>query len=834
MPIDPTSARLAQGNHQRMHAGRAAPTRLATRQQRFGRPTPALNPHGVANLAALLLLASSALPRSTAVPLPADRGPADFPAHGGWPPGAGAADVSIAMHDIPAAAPSASADSPLLHPVVPSSVANFITDATTATCVRRPRHCGAALATGTLLLGSAGIGALLVHLLGHPDATEPAPSRFQLDPSALPPLPRFDAGEMDITRSPCQSLGAHVNARWEESAQLTPGRTREGTFDKLRDRSLLVRLQLAGQIAAHPHPDAAEKIIADLWTGGMDTAHIEARGIAPLLPQLQAIEQLTDRQTLFQHLFQIAAQGRNPLFALTVLPDLRHPSRSMAYLAQGGLGLPDSGWYAEPGRAPLVQAYQAHIARTLQLSGMPADEAVAAASNVLGLERKLAAASKAFAELTADVSIYYHPVSLEQARIESNGIDWHQFFQAQGIEAPDSISLGMQEFFAEAGRLLGSAPLDHWKAYLRFHALDAAAPYMSEAFVAAHRAFHDVALKGREGEIPRWARVLDIIERSAGSAFSKAYVDATLSPHSAQRMQALTSALHDALVRRLQAVPWMDDATRHQAAEKARRMRLEHGQPKRWQAWPEGLTHGQDFLHDVQAAQAFTHRHNINGIGQALDTDAWKMTPQTVDAYYDATQNRIVLPAALLQPPFFDPDADDALNFGGIAVIIAHEMAHGFDSLGSQFAADGSLRDGWSEDDHRRFNSLAARVEAQFGQYQVDGRPVDGALTLDENLADLGALAIAFDAMQAATAGIPDPMVDGMTRAQRFFANFAFSWRTLATPQRIALDMVTDNHAPGTVRADGAPSNMPAFAQAFNCTPGDPMARRDADRVTFL
>lgn len=832
MPADPMSALHAQGHHQCKYLGADAQSHQAACVRRFGLPSRQLNLQGPGGMLVFLAMASNAVPCAAACRPAAPGRSAAFPARSGWPPGA-MADVAIPMH--PLAAPASSpAAVPLLQQTVPSDVVNFVTDATTATCLRSPTRCAAALATGTLLLVGSGIGALVLPRFvsrQEPDRTRP---RFHLDPAMLPPLPRFNASQLDPAQPPCRSIGAHVNAGWEQSAQLTPGRTREGTFDRLRDHSLLVRRQLAGQLATLSDPGAAEKVIADLWTAGMDAARVEARGLDPLLPELQAVDRMDGHAALMAHLFRIAAQGRNPLFMLTVLPDLEHPARSMAYLAQGGLGLPDSSWYVDPERAPLVQAYQAYVGHILQLSGMSADEASSAATAVLGLEQQLAAASKAFAELTADVSLYYHPVDLEQAREESNGINWRAFFEAHGVPVPDRVSLGMQDFFAEAGRLLGSAPLAQWKAYLRFHALDAAAPCLSEAFVAAHRSFHDAALKGRQGDVPRWARVLDLIEHTAGSAFSPAYVEATSTAHAATRMQALIDALREALVRRLQQTPWMDDATRRHAVEKAQRMVLEHGQPRRWQPWPEGLTNGEDFLHDVQAAQAFNHQRNIRSIGQATEDDGWKMTPQTVDAYHDVTRNRIVLPAALLQPPLFDPDADDALNFGGIAAVIGHEMAHAFDSLGSQFAADGSLRDWWSEEDHHRFDALAARVAEQFSQYEVDGRPLDGALTLDENLADLGGLAIALDAMQATTAGIPDPMIDGLTREQRFFANFAFAWRTLATPERVALDMATDNHAPGNVRADGAPSNMPAFARAFNCSAGEPMARPVADRLRFL
>jgi len=851
MPCEPNTFRANQGNFQRSTHGLAVRSHDSRLLQRYGASARPLNLSGVCNGLVGGLLLSTVLPALAQPPVASTASGRVAP--GGLLPGARAMDIEMGAYR--SDAPAAAAD-----PLLSVPVANLATDAAASICALSPRRCGIALAAGATAVTLAGAAGFAVNLLLNDDTgaaiTDPATvsdneapatrpeqgerpttPRYSLDAHALDSRlspSAFNASELDPTRSPCRSLGAHVNARWQETTVLDERRTRLGVFDQLRDRSLWVRKQLAEQIVALPDPDAAEKIIGDLWATGMDQHAIEAEGIAPLRPELDAIAGLPDRQALLDHLFSRAAVGRNPVFEFTAMPDLDDPSVHIAYLGQAGLGLPDSAWYRDPARNETVEAYRAYIQRTLELTGMPADTAATSALAVLSLERELAAASEPFAVLATEVAQYHNPVDVEKARAETPGIDWQAFFQAQGLDVPERFSLGMPGFFRRLDQLLANAPLQAWKDYLRFHALDRAAPCLGTRFAANHAEFHDVVLKGRRAEVPRWARVLDIIERSAGEAFSPMYAQVAFPARAARRMEEMRVVLSDALQQRLRRNPWMEATTREQAVRKAATLKVEFGHPRHWPEWEGIATDRRSFLRNVQVADAHAHRRNIALVGQPVEGRGWKMTAQTADAYQDLSQNRIVLPAALLQPPLFDPDADDALNFGGIGIVIGHEMAHGFDSLGSMFDAGGRMRDWWSPQDRQRFNALAARLAGQFSQYEVAGAKVDGELTLDENLADLGGMAIALDALRRATEGIPDPMVDGMSREQRFFANFAFSWREIATPERAALDLATDTHVPGSVRADGAPSNMPAFARAFNCSPGDPMARRPGEQVYFL
>lgn len=841
MPIDPATARRSQGQHQTRHQGADGPSREARRQHRFGHPAGAFNLRGLSNQFVFMLLASAALQATQArgAASPAGRSAGLIPA----------AQAAETLELGQLSSDGATAADSLLPAAVPQQVVNAVADGALHACALTPRNCGIALGATAVATVIATAAAWLTRSnSGDPPSADadpgqasspavprtPAPPPYALDRSALPPPLRFNASGIDPTISACHSLGGHINHRWETSTALEQSRTRLGTFDQLRDRSLLVRQQLAQQMADQPQPDAASRIIGDLWATGMDPRTLSDAGASALQPELDRIAALQTPAQLLEHVFASSARARNPLFQFAALPDLHDPSTYLAYLGQGGLGLPDSAWYADPGRAGIVSAYTAHIARMLGLSGMPAEQASEAAARVIALEEKLAAASEPFAVLANDASQFYNPVDLDQASVTTPLIDWQRFFLLQGLQPPARFSLGMPGFFQALEQLLQQVPLETWQAYLRFHAADRAAPCLDSRFTDAHDDFHGGVLKGRQARVPRWAQVLDVIEHSAGEAFGPAYIQATFPQHASQRMQSITSAMSQALERRLLQAPWMEQATREQAVLKANRLRIDVGHPASWPSWDAVETQRASFLHNIEALDTHVHQRNIARVGHPIDADAWKITAQTVDAYHDDTQQRIVLPAALLQPPFFDEHADDALNYGGIGVVIGHEMAHAFDSGGSMFDAEGRLRDWWSEADHQRFDALAARLTAQYDQLRINGVAVDGALTLDENLADLGGLAIALDAMQQATRGTPDPMLDGMTREQRFFANFAFTWRGIVRPERTLLDMATDNHVPGSLRADGAPSNLPAFADAFNCKPGMPMTRPANEQVRFL
>ena len=837
MPISATQSRTQHGNYLRTHHGVDAPSHRAACHRRFGGQATHLNVRSIRNQLAVALLLSTALPaaaRCGAAPAPLARAPGQSDA-GSWPPGTLAAPPDIELGLLPDSAAAPAADNPLLQPA-PSIIANVASNGALTTCAANPRRCGAALLAAVGLTAFSAAAATTRYLL-HRHADEdgmPPVKRYMLDPERLLPPVRFNASELDPGAPPCDSLGAHVNRIWETDSALQRSRTQLGTLDHLRSNALLTCQQLAEQMQAEAYPDVPARVVGDLWATGMDEAGIEVAGRMPLQPTLDAIAALEDVPALTAWLFDASARGANPLFTLSVLPDQLDPSTNLAYLAQSGLGLPDSAWYEAADKKTLVAGYQQHVARTLVLSGMGADDAERLAADILALERALASASDPFAALATDISHFYNPLSPAQAQQQTPHIDWRTFFQAQGVAVPERFSLGMPDFFRRLDALLASTPLETWKAHLLFHATDAAAPCLSSVFVDTHDAFHGGLLKGRRSRVPRFARVMGIIQQEAGDALGPAYAQVAFSAQTERRMQAMTHQLIAALETRLQQCEWMDDSSRRQAMDKINTLRIDVGRPQQWPRWDHVGTNRDSFLGNVQAVRAHAQRRNVALLGSPVDTAHWKLTPQTVDAYQDLSLNRIVIPAAMLQPPLFDPAADDALNYGGIGAVIGHEMAHGYDNIGTTFDAHGKEADWLSAYSRQRFDALSTQLREQFTHYLDAGRAIDSELTLDENLADLGGLAIALQAMQQATAGTPDPMIDGMTREQRFFASHALVWRMISTPERAELERATNNHAPGSVRADGAASNLPQFARAFNCTPGSPMARLPADQVHFL
>ncbi|HDS1443968.1 TPA: peptidase, partial [Stenotrophomonas maltophilia] len=506
---------------------------------------------------------------------------------------------------------------------------------------------------------------------------------------------------------------------------------------------------------------------------------------------------------------------------------------NMAYASQGGLGLPDSTYYTDAKNADKLKAYQAHVAKVLELSGVAAADAAKQAEDVVKFETRLAKASKSRVELSRNVELYYNPVTVADADKLTPNFSWTEFFKSQGVAAPEKFSLAMPAFHEEVSKALGDTDPSVWRAYLRFHTVDSASPYLADAFVQENYEFYGKTLNGQKEQKPRWKRVLGTIENDAGEAFGQLYVKVAFSPEAKAKMEELVKNLAASLKDRIQGLSWMSDETKAKAIAKWETFTPKIGYPDKWRDWSGLQTQRDSFLGNVRAANEFNYKFNLSKIGKPVDKTEWGMTPQTVNAYYNPLQNEIVFPAAILQPPFFDPKADDALNYGGIGAVIGHEMTHGYDDQGARFGPTGNMEDWWTAADKKNFEGLTGKLVKQFDQYKVDGQAVNGHLTLGENIADLGGLATAYDALQKASAGKEDPKVDGFTRDQRFFFNWATVWRTKYTPENAKVRLATDPHAPAQFRAMGAPSNLPTFAAAFQCKAGSPMARSGDQQVVI-
>ena len=666
------------------------------------------------------------------------------------------------------------------------------------------------------------------------DAAQPAnAATLALDESKLPGVNRFQLSDLDTSKDACTDFGGYVNGKWLAANTIPGDRTSWGAFEMLDERSQAIQRQLAEQAAAMKDPSGVEKIVGDFWSTGMDAAKINAQGLEPLKGHLDAIAGLDSQEKIADYLRTSAAKGENVLFGFGAEADFKNSAVNMAYASQGGLGLPDKTFYTDASKADKLKAYQAHVAKVLELSGVAAADAAKQAEEVVKFETRLAKASKSSVELSRDVSLYYHPVSLAEADALTPNFSWTEFFKSQNVAAPEKFSLAMPAFHEEVSKALGDTDPSVWRAYLRFHTVDSASPYLADAFVQENYEFYGKTLNGQKEQKPRWKRVLGTIENDAGEAFGQLYVKVAFSPEAKAKMEELVKNLAASLKDRIQGLSWMSDETKAKAIAKWETFTPKIGYPDKWRDWSGLQTQRDSFLGNVRAANEFNYKFNLSKIGKPVDKTEWGMTPQTVNAYYNPLQNEIVFPAAILQPPFFDPKADDALNYGGIGAVIGHEMTHGYDDQGARFGPTGNMEDWWTAADKKNFEGLTGKLVKQFDQYKVDGQAVNGHLTLGENIADLGGLATAYDALQKASAGKEDPKVDGFTRDQRFFFNWATVWRTKYTPENAKVRLATDPHAPAQFRAMGAPSNLPTFAAAFQCKAGSPMARSGDQQVVI-
>jgi len=664
-------------------------------------------------------------------------------------------------------------------------------------------------------------------------AAAPAATELKLDESKLPAYNAFTAADIDASKDACTDFNGYVNEKWLNANEIPADRTSWGAFTILDERSVAVQHQLAEQAAAMKNATGIEKIVGDFWAAGMDEAKINSLGITPLKADLAAIDGLQDTAALADYLRSTAAKGENFLFGFGPEADFKNSSMNMAYASQGGLGLPDTTYYTDASKADKLNAYKAHVAKVLELSGVAAADAAKQAEDVIKFETRLAKASKSSVELSRDVSLYYNPVTVADADKLTPNFSWTAFFQAQGIAAPATFSLAMPAFHAEVSKMLADTDPAAWRAYLRFHTVDGAAPYLSNEFVQENYAFYGKELNGQKEIKPRWKQVLGTIESDAGDAFGQMYVKVAFSPESKAKMEELVKNLASALKDRIQNLTWMSDETKAKAIAKWETFTPKIGYPDKWRDWSGLSTTHDDYLGNVRAANAFNYKWALAKIGQPVDKTEWGMTPQTVNAYYNPLQNEIVFPAAILQPPFFDPNADDALNYGGIGAVIGHEMTHGYDDQGSRFGPTGNFENWWTPADSKGFAGLTGKLVNQFNEYKVGDQSVNGSLTLGENIADLGGLATAYDALQKASAGKEDAKVDGFTRDQRFFFNWATVWRTKYTAENAKVRLATDPHAPAQFRAMGAPSNLPTFAAAFQCKAGSPMVRAGDKQVVI-
>lgn len=649
----------------------------------------------------------------------------------------------------------------------------------------------------------------------------------------------FNGQDLDPAIPACKDFNGFVNAKWIAANPIPPDRSRWGAFDQLVENSLDTQHAIleadAKQADQDPAGSLAQKL-GWLYHSGMDEATIEKAGIDPIRPRLAEIAKLKNTAQLSDWLDQSFARADSFVFSFGSGTDFKDATKTIAYVNQNGLGLPTSEYYTGPKHAQERHAYLTYIGKTLTLAGIAPAAAAQQAKQVLALETQLAKVSFS-PEALRNLDHEYHFVSLAEADKITPHFNWEKFFAAQQVSV-SGFSLSQPKFFAGFDALLATASISQWQAYLRFHTISRASPYLSRAFQDNHFAFYGKILAGQPQQKVRWKRVVSAVNGAMGEALGQQYVARAFTPEAKRRALTLVTKVRLALKNRIEQLDWMSAATKQKALEKWKKFLPKIGYPDHWRDWSGLRIKPEGYYANLEAADQFNYRYDLAKIGKPTDRTAWDMTPQTVNAYYDPSTNTINFPAAILQPPFFYAHGDDAINYGGIGAVIGHEASHGFDDQGRQFDGDGNQVDWWTRTDAARFKLRAKKLIDQFDAYQpLQNRPdlhVNGRLTLGENIADLGGLNVAYDALQTVLKQNPaeaSKKIDGYSENQRFFMSWARVWRSNIREKMQILYLNMDPHAPIALRAIAAPSNMPAFAQAFRCKAGDPMVRSPAKRV---
>ena len=629
----------------------------------------------------------------------------------------------------------------------------------------------------------------------------------------------------------------HVNGKWLDTTEIPADKAVWGSFTKLDDEAQYALRDIIEAAAKDPgrEPGGEAQKIGDLYASFMDEPKLEELGLKPLASEFARIDAIRDWKEIPALIAHLAAIGVNTPYVPIVHQDNRDSTKYVVDLYQSGLGLPDRDYYLLADDAKLRDAldrYRGHVALMLRLAGDA--DATKNAQDIVELETALAKVQWTKVENRDPVKTY-NKFGLGELAGLAPGYDWQSFLAGAGIEGKvDYLIVSQPSYITGFNEVLKGTPLPVWKAYFHWHVLSDYAPYLSKQYVDETFAFYGTTLRGVPENLPRWKRGVDAVELSIGEGLGKLYVEKHFPPESKTRMEQLVGNLLKAYRQSIDTLDWMSPETKKEAQAKLAKFTPKIGYPVKWRDYATLTIAADDLVGNIQRAQAFEYQRNINKLGKPIDRDEWGMTPQTVNAYYNPELNEIVFPAAILQPPFFNAAADDAVNYGCIGAVIGHEISHGFDDQGSQYDGDGNLRDWWTEDDHEKFAAKTRVLIEQYAAYEpVPGYHINGELTLGENIADNSGLAIAYKAYAISLDGKEAPVIDGLTGQQRLFMGWAQGWRAKVRENEAIRRVKTDPHSPPSVRGSATLANQPAFFEAFNVTEKDGMWVAPENRVTI-
>ncbi|MGH8496304.1 MAG: M13 family metallopeptidase [Gammaproteobacteria bacterium] len=680
------------------------------------------------------------------------------------------------------------------------------------------------------------------------------------DAAATPLGLGIDTNYFDATVSPQDNFYLYVNGKWLEGTPIPPDKSNYGAFTELQDEAESNQREII-ENAAQPYmedetqatrqSDTAAEVIAreeqaegtngdselqkigKFYASFMNTTAVEEAGIEPLRGELERIEGIDTPGELAAYAGYSQKLGTARPFAFFVNQDAKNSLEYIGYLTQNGLGLPDRDYYSDEGErfAQIRAAYLEYIENLLSLAG--AEDGAGQAQKIMALETRLAEASwTQIANRDRDKT--YNKHTLASAKELTPGFEWDAFLNAAGIADTDEVIIRQPSYFEALATAMKEVPLEDWKSYFTFHLLDTYAPYLSEPFVTANFEFQGRTLSGTEENQPRWKRGVQAANAVLGDAIGKLYVEAHFRPEAKQRMDEMVANLHRAFEMSIADLDWMSEETKQEAQAKLAKFTPKIGYPTRWDDYSMLKVAVDDLAGNMVRSSAVEYQRMIDKLGSPVDREEWFMTPQTVNAYYNSGMNEVVFPAAILQPPFFDVEANDAVNYGGIGAVIGHEFSHGFDDQGSKSDGDGNLRDWWTPADLEEFKARAQGLVAQYDAFApIEGMNVQGGLTLGENIGDLAGLTMAYRAWKLSLNGREAPVIDGFTGDQRFFMGWSQIWRRKYRDDELRQRLLTDPHSPSEYRVNGILPNMPAFYEAFSVEQGDDMYLAPDERVSI-
>jgi predicted metalloendopeptidase len=643
----------------------------------------------------------------------------------------------------------------------------------------------------------------------------------------------FSVKNIDATANPCTNFFQYACGSWLKNNPIPADQARWGRFDQLEERNRDVLREI---LEAASKPDAGRdltaRLIGDYYAACMDEKTVEAAGLKPLEDELGQIRGLRDKAQLAAVVARLQREGADVMFQFSSGQDFKDSNQVIAQVDQGGLGLPERDYYLKQDAqsAKLLGEYVEHVARMFVLAGETAAEAKAGAETVMKMETALAEGSLDIVS-RRDPEKVYHKIATREMETLSPVFHWNEYLRASGAPEFASVNVAWPAYLEALNGAIERFSLADWKTYLTWHVLHAAAPLLPEAFVKENFDFYGKTLTGTTEIRPRWKRCADFTDAELGEALGKEFVEKTFGAEGKARTLKMVDALEKALGQDLEQLPWMTAETKKQALVKLRAIANKIGYPDQWRDYSSVAIRRDDPVGNTERANAFEFERQLNKIGKPVDRQEWGMTPPTVNAYYDSSMNDINFPAGILQPPFYDNAMDDGVNFGGIGMVVGHELTHGFDDEGRQFDAKGNLRDWWTPEDAKEFEQRAACIEREYSKFEVaPGAMVNGKLTLGENTADNGGVRIALMALLN-TIGGTEKKIDGFTPEQRLFLAFGQVWCVNEREAALRMQVKTNPHAPGKERVNGVVQNMPEFQRAFSCQAGQPMVSANACRV---